>query len=288
MNDIATISINDAAYPPALKEIHNAPRVLYVRGTLPARDALSLAVVGTRTPSAYGKQITPGIVRELVRHGATIISGLALGIDGIAHEATLTSGGVTIAVLGAGVDDTSIYPPSHKTLAKRILENGGALVSEYAPGTTPERFHFPERNRIIAGLSRGVLIIEAKEKSGALITATLALKENRDVFAVPGPITSEHSRGPNRLLREGAKAVLDAYDILEEYGIYTAADTTNEQTLSESERAILKLLADGPRFADELSAATGCTPAELNTTLVALELEGHIINLGGGRFGTAS
>jgi len=288
MNDIATISINDAAYPPALKEIHNAPRVLYVRGTLPARDALSLAVVGTRTPSAYGKQITPGIVRELVRHGATIISGLALGIDGIAHEATLTSGGVTIAVLGAGVDDTSIYPPSHKTLAKRILENGGALVSEYAPGTTPERFHFPERNRIIAGLSRGVLIIEAKEKSGALITATLALKENRDVFAVPGPITSEHSRGPNRLLREGAKAVLDAYDILEEYGIYTTADTTNEQTLSESERAILKLLADGPRFADELSAATGCTPAELNTTLVALELEGHIINLGGGRFGTAS
>ncbi len=288
MNDIATISINDAAYPPALKEIHNAPRILYVRGTLPARDALSLAVVGTRTPSAYGKQITPGIVRELVRHGATIISGLALGIDGIAHEATLTSGGVTIAVLGAGVDDTSIYPPSHKTLAKRILENGGALVSEYAPGTTPERFHFPERNRIIAGLSRGVLIIEAKEKSGALITATLALKENRDVFAVPGPITSEHSRGPNRLLREGAKAVLDAYDILEEYGIYTAADTTNEQTLSESERAILKLLADGPRFADELSAATGCTPAELNTTLVALELEGHIINLGGGRFGTAS
>ncbi len=288
MNDIATISINDAAYPPALKEIHNAPRILYVRGTLPARDALSLAVVGTRTPSAYGKQITPGIVRELVRHGATIISGLALGIDGIAHEATLTSGGVTIAVLGAGVDDTSIYPPSHKTLAKRILENGGALVSEYAPGTTPERFHFPERNRIIAGLSRGVLIIEAKEKSGALITATLALKENRDVFAVPGPITSEHSRGPNRLLREGAKAVLDAYDILEEYGIYTAADTTNEQTLSESERAILKLLADGPRFADELSAATGCTPAELNTTLVALELTGHIINLGGGRFGTAS
>jgi len=288
MNDIATISINDAAYPPALKEIHNAPRILYVRGTLPARDALSLAVVGTRTPSAYGKQITPGIVRELVRHGATIISGLALGIDGIAHEATLTSGGVTIAVLGAGIDDTSIYPPSHKTLAKRILENGGALVSEYAPGTTPERFHFPERNRIIAGLSRGVLIIEAKEKSGALITATLALKENRDVFAVPGPITSEHSRGPNRLLREGAKAVLDAYDILEEYGIYTAADTTNEQTLSESERAILKLLADGPRFADELSAATGCTPAELNTTLVALELEGHIINLGGGRFGTAS
>ncbi len=288
MNDITTISINDAAYPPALKEIHNAPRTLYVRGTLPARDALALAVVGTRTPSAYGKQITPGIVRELVRHGATIVSGLALGIDGIAHEATLASGGVTVAVLGSGIDDASIYPPSHKTLARRILESGGALISEYAPGTTPERFHFPERNRIIAGLSRGVLIIEAKEKSGALITATLALKENRDVFAVPGPITSEHSRGPNRLLREGAKAVLDAYDILEEYGIYTAADTTNEQALSENERAILKLLADGPRFADELSAATGRAPAELTTTLVALELAGRIINLGGGRFGTAS
>jgi len=217
---IQAITWNDKAYPPLLREIDYAPSVLYVRGTLTEADQFALAVVGTRNLSTYGQQVTERIVTELAKGQVTVVSGLAHGIDTVAHKAALDAGGRTLAVLASGLD--TIYPAENLGLARRIVESGqGALLSEFPLGVRPESGNFPARNRIISGLSLGVLVVEAPEKSGALITARRALEQGRDVFAVPGSILSSRSAGVNKLIQDGARPVMDVKDILETIPVYS-------------------------------------------------------------------
>lgn len=281
--DVQIIRKGDNEYPLLLAEIHDPPEQLFVRGIIP--PGICFAVVGSRVPSAYGKTVTAKLVEPLAAAGVVIVSGLAYGIDALAHEAALAVGGKTIAVLGTGVDETSLYPRQHRKLARRIVEAGGAVISEYPSGTGPEKYHFPARNRIIAGLSRGVLIIEAKEKSGALITADLALKENRDVFAVPGPITSPTSAGPNQLIQTGAKPVLSPDDILVEYEL-TQLVTGNRElvTMKDEERRLLDILASDAVHVDAIGMKLNLPAPDVSAMLVALELKGLIKNVGGGRY----
>lgn len=215
---IHLITIRDENYPKLLKEIHDPPAVIYVRGSLEPQDQFGLGVVGTRKLSDYGHQITPLITTDLTRAGFTIISGLAKGIDTLAHNAALKAKGRTIAVLGSGVNRTSIYPAENQHLAEEITQNG-AVISEFPFGTKPLAQHFPMRNRIIAGMSLGVLVVEAPVRSGALITARNALEQNREVFAIPGHILSVNSAGPHKLIQMGAKLVHTASDIIEELNL---------------------------------------------------------------------
>lgn len=276
--NIAALTPFHGYYPPLLKESAYPPAIMYLRGTYP-KEALVLAVVGTRRPSAYGRQAAEHITRGLARSGIAIASGLALGIDGMAHKAALEESAPTVAVLGSGVDDNSIYPTFHRPLARAILEKGGAIISEFPPGTPALKQNFPQRNRIIAGISRGTLVVEAKQKSGALITARYALEYNRDVFAVPGPIFSALSEGPNTLLHEGATAVLSPRDILAVYGIDTKISEMKKISLGETEQKILELL-DAPRAFDELRTALSCKASVLNASLAMLELNDCVTNLG--------
>lgn len=216
--EIKTVSINDALYPEFLKEIKYPPQILYYRGELPVKE-ICFAVVGTRTCSAYGKELALKIAGDLAEAGLTIVSGLAYGIDSFAHEAAIERGGKTIAVLGTGLDEKSIYPQPNLALAQRIIETGGALISEYPAGTPGSRVSFPKRNRIISGLCLGVLIVEAKERSGSLITARWARKQMKKVFAVPGQVHSPNSKGCHYLIKHGAKLVESAEDILKELNI---------------------------------------------------------------------
>src|SRR3989344_2264475 len=278
---IAVVGKRD--FPAMLKEIHDPPEELYVWGEIP--DMPMLAVVGTRKTSPYGKQVTPRLVQELSRAGLCIVSGLAYGIDALAHEAALETGGTTVGVLGSGLDRKSLYPRDHWRLAERIVEHGGAVISEYPEGTTPERFHFPARNRIVAGMSRGVLVVEAPEKSGALITADLAMQYDRDVFCIPGPITSQNSSGTNRLIQLGAKLVMNTDDILEEFGIVPVAKNETEITaLSETHQKILTFLSEGQKHVDEILVGTGLDITMCNVGLMELELSGFVKNLGGGSY----
>ncbi|MBI3304928.1 DNA-protecting protein DprA [Candidatus Parcubacteria bacterium] len=279
MSEITIIGRTDSRYPTLLAEIAQPPETLYVRGSLEALNAPCLAVVGTRTPSAYGKQVAPALVAALARAGITIVSGLAIGIDTLAHEAALEVGGRTVAVLGSGVDETSLYPPQNRMLARRIVAAGGGVVSEFPDGTEPKPFHFPQRNRIIAGLSRGVLVIEAREKSGALITANFSLEENRDVFAVPGPITVPTSAGPNRLIAAGAQAILSADDILDAWHL---AELPLPTHMNRPDAPLLAHFPATPIHVDEIVRSSGLDVAEVNVELAKLELAGYIRNLGGG------
>ena len=215
---INLLTIQDESYPKLLKEIYAPPAILYIRGKFKPNDERSLGVIGTRKLSNYGQQITPIITSELCKSGLTIVSGLAKGIDTIAHETAIKNNGRTIAVLGSGVDTKSIYPIINKHLAEKIIENG-AVISEFPINTKPLPQNFPQRNRIVSGLSLGVLVIEAPEKSGAMITARNALEQNRDVFAIPGHILSNNSLGPNKLIKMGAKLVTKTSDILEELNL---------------------------------------------------------------------
>jgi len=215
---IKIITIQDESYPKLLKEIYAPPAILYIRGSFKPSDKFSLGVVGTRKLSSYGQQITPKITSELSQSGLTIISGLAKGIDTIAHQAAIDNNGRTIAVLGSGIDSKSVYPAINKYLAEKITENG-AVISEFPINTKPLAQNFPQRNRIVSGLSLGILVIEAPEKSGAMITARNALEQNRDVFAIPGDILSNNSMGPNNLIKMGAKLVTKTNDILEELNL---------------------------------------------------------------------
>lgn len=274
---------NDGAFPRLLKEIPYSPVALYGKGDptlfLNATSYVFFAIVGTRKPTHYGLETTERIVHGLIQHALLIVSGLAAGIDTRAHQTALECGGKTIAVLGSGVDTSSIFPPENISLAKRIAESGGCLISEYAPGTPATREHFPQRNRIISGMSRGVLVVEAREKSGALITARLALEQNRDVFAIPGPIFSSPSAGPNTLIQEGAKLTRSAEDILEEFGIeYAKKDVRqNTKTLSEKELAFLEILSEA-QSVDAMKEKTGCAVPEIIATLSLLELKGYVKN----------
>lgn len=272
------IADDDPTYPALLKEIPNPPLVLYGRGNL---SEPCIAVVGTRKPTLYGLEAAESIVSGIVSADLTIVSGLATGIDTRAHQAALAQNAKTIAVLGSGIDRQSIFPPENRGLARRIEESGGAVISEYAPGTPAMKEHFPQRNRIISGLSKGTLVVEAREKSGALITARFALEQNREVFAVPGSIFSPHSKGPHALIREGAKLVTSPKDILEELGIeYTEKDAQIAETFfGENEHAILECLEEA-RAVDDIKQRTGLKTSAIVASLSLLELSGRIKNIG--------
>ena len=282
---IREISINQKEYPQLLKQIHDPPEILYVRGNINVLDTQALAVVGTRKISEYGKLATPHIVSDLSASGLTIISGMAHGVDTLAHKAALDAGGLTVAVLGTGIDDVTIYPADNLGLAHRIIRSGGAIISEYPPGTHGTPFSFPKRNRIISGMSCGVVVIEADEKSGSLITARCALDQNRDVFAVPGSIFSKSSRGTNEIIKKGAKLISLAEDILEEYDIQISAkggSASGGKAGDEIEEKILAVLseADGQITADEIIRQSGVEAQTVNAKLVIMEINKTIKKIG--------
>ena len=217
---VSAINWHDATYPDRLRETDDAPPVLYVRGALPSVDPPSIAVVGTRRPSEYGYRVTADLCSSLAAHGVTVVSGLALGIDARAHKSTVDAGGLTIAVLGNGLD--TVYPRENLRLAERIVAEGGAIISEFPVGVRPEASHFPRRNRIISGMTIGTLVTEAGETSGTRWTVYHALEQNREIFCVPGSVYSESSKLTNRLIREGAKLVSNVNDILVEIGLETS------------------------------------------------------------------
>ncbi len=273
---------DDPDYPKLLKEIYDPPFCLFVRGVL-KNDGYNLAVVGTRKFSPYGRQITEELVEPLASQGITIISGLALGIDGFAHETTLKAGGKTVAVLGSGINRAHIFPREHVRLADKIVEAGGAVISEYPPGTIPTRYTFPRRNRIIAGMSLGTLVIEAPEESGALITSQCALDNNREVFAVPQNITSENSAGPNNLIKNGAKLITSANDILESLNLEEIKKfISNKQILPDSpiEEKILSCLSKEPQHVDQIIKSTNLDSPIINATLTLMEMKGKVRNVG--------
>ncbi len=278
---IKVITYESPDYPELLRETHDYPAVLYVRGNLEVRDAVSVAVVGTRKATSYGKQVTEDIVGNLELNGITIISGLARGIDTIAHRAALEAHGRTIAVFACGLD--IVYPPENFKLARDILE-GGALISEHPLGTKPKPENFPRRNRILSGLSRGVLVVESGEKGGALITAGFALDQNREVFAVPGSILSGMSRGPNRLIQEGAKLVRNHVDILEELQLPVVSrqlEMKDSFTPSDKESIIIKCISSEPVHVDEICRASGLDTSTVIGCLAIMELNGLVRQMGG-------
>ncbi len=283
MEDIKTINISDKNYPQLLREIPDPPEILYIKGKLNP-DELCFGVVGTRRFSPYGKQVALEIAGDLAEAGLTIVSGLAPGIDTFSHQATIENSGRTIAVLGTGIDEKSIYPQSNVKLARKIIESGGCLISEYPPGTPGLKQNFPERNRIISGLSLGVLVIEAKEKSGALITANEAFKQRRKVFAVPGSIYSSNSRGPHILLKRGAKLAVRAEDILKELNLPGKEKRKEIKGETEEEELILRMLREEALDIDKIIEKTKLPPATVNSLLAILEIKGKIRNLGGGVF----
>ena len=277
--EIKKIDIEDKNYPKLLKKIKDPPKVLYFLGEIKGREDC-FAIVGTRRCSAYGKQVALEMAGDLAEAGLTIVSGLAPGIDTFAHRAVVEKKKRTIAVLGTGLDEKSIYPKSNLKLAKKILENGGCLISEYPPGTRGTKFTFPQRNRIVSGLSLGVLVVEAKEKSGALITAEYALEQKRPVFAIPGSIYSLNSRGCHRLIKKGAKLVEKAKDILEGLGIEKKIEKEKIEGRSEEEKLILEILREGALEIEEIIAKTKLSPAKVASLISVLEIEGKIKNLG--------
>ena len=284
-NEIRTTNIQDENYPKLLKKIKNAPEVIYYRGEMKS-DENCFAVVGTRRFSPYGKQVALEMAGDLAEAGLIIVSGLAPGIDTFAHTATVERRKRTIAVLGTGVDEKSIYPQSNLKLAQKILETGGALISEYPPDQRGTQFTFPQRNRIISGLSLGILVVEAKEKSGALITAEWARKQKRKIFAVPGPIHSLNSKGCHYLIKNGAKLVENANDILEELNLKCLRFHLRQETLGENEEEslILEALKEGPLYIDKIIGKTKLKASEVASTLAILEIKGKVRNLGGNTF----
>ena len=275
----------DPAYPSRLREIDDAPPVLYVRGTLMPDDDYGVAVVGTRRATAYGRQATAELSRGLAAAGVTIVSGLARGVDTIAHRTALDTGGRTIAVLANGLD--TIYPPENRRLAEEITEHG-AIVSDYPLGTKPRADFFPRRNRILSGLSLGTLVIEGDVKSGAMITAKFATEQNRDVFAVPGSIFSPQSRGPLSLIRDGAMPVSGAQDILEALNLARLGAQLDfgraAPPVSDEERTLMSVLTREPQHIDEVARQTGLAAAMVSGTLALLELKGLVRDVGGLNF----
>jgi DNA processing protein len=271
------VTIADASFPALLRPIEGAPAALHVTGTLEIADEVAVAVVGSRSVSPYGRQVTLHLVTELIRHNITIVSGLARGVDAIAHRAAIDAGGRTIAVLGCGVDRT--YPAEHRGLATDVARHG-AVVSEFPLGTKPDAPNFPMRNRVISGLSLGTLVIEAGETSGALITAARALEQNREVFAVPGSIYSTLSCGTNRLIRRGeAKLVSTVDDMLEELHIETAPQQLAMEILmahDSTEERLLNSLGGEPMHVDTLTRVCELPVSVVSSTLAMLELRGIV------------
>ena len=271
---------HDPGYPARLKEIYDYPPVLYVRGSLLPEDEWCLAVVGTRRATVYGKQVTEEIVTDLVQNKITIVSGLARGIDSVAHRSALEAGGRSIAVLGCGLD--IVYPSENADLARRIIKQG-ALISEYPLGTRPRAENFPRRNRIMSGLSLGVLVTEAGKTSGAMITAHLALEQNREVFAVPGSILSPVSSGTNHLIQEGAKLVSNYTNILEELNLEAVAhqmEIKEAIPASDTETLLLKQLGAEPTHIDEVCRNSDLPMSQVSSTLAMMELKGLVKQVG--------
>ena len=277
---ISVLTCNSPGYPARLKEIYDYPPVLYIRGSIKPEDEWSVSVVGTRRATIYGRQVAEEISADLARHSITVVSGLARGIDTIAHKSALEAGGRTIAVLASGLD--TVYPAENADLAHRIMENG-ALVSEYPLGTKPRADNFPRRNRIMSGMSLGVLVVEAGESSGAMITANLALEQNREVFAVPGSVLSPSSRGTNRLIQEGAKLVRSYSDILEELNLTAAAQQMEMKVVipaSDTESQLLSALKAEPTHIDEVCRLSGLPASTVSSTLAMMELKGMVKQVG--------
>jgi len=275
------ITWNDAGYPSQLKSIAAAPPLLYLKGALAPADQWAVAVVGTRRSTAYGREVTRSLVADLTHSGVTIVSGLARGIDAAAHQAALEAGGRTIAVLGHGIDH--IYPPEHRKLGEQIVEHG-ALVTDYPVCTAPEGKNFPPRNRIISGLSLGVLIVEGDLGSGAGITMDFAAEQGRDVFAVPGNILQRTSRLPNTLIRDGATPVLSAGDILERLNLNMVVQQAEVREVipeNATESELLELLSAEPIHIDEIQRTTGLPIEKVSSTLAFMELKGMVRQVAG-------
>ena len=278
---IKTINIEDKDYPTELRRIKNAPKTIYYKGILPKPDSLKFAIVGTRRYSIYGKRAATAISQDLVNIGLVIVSGMAPGIDTFCHQAAVENKKPTIAVLGTGIDEKSIYPKTNIKLSRSIIETGGCLMSEYPPGTQGTKFTFPQRNRIIAGLSQGVLVVEAKEKSGSLITANYARQQGKTLFAFPGSIYSANSKGCHLLIKNGAKLVESANDILESLGLQSsiiASKKINGDNLEEN--LILDALKEEALYIDKIIEKTKLTPAIVSSTIATLEIKGKIKDLG--------
>jgi len=294
MEEIKNVSIQTKNYPRLLKKIKNPPEDLYYKGILPKDTENCFAIVGTRMASVYGKQVTLEIAQDLAEAGLIIVSGLAPGIDTFAHQAVVEIKKRTIAVLGTGLDEKSIYPQSNLKLAEEILENNGCLISEYPPGTRGTQFTFPQRNRIIAGLSLGILVVEAKPPhqnfwcggkqksgSGALITARYAFEQNRKVFAIPGPIHSSNSKGCHYLIKKGAVLVENANDILNELKIKNLKEKERENNGETPEEAlILSILKEGALNIEKIIEKTKLPASSVASNLAILEIKGKIRNLG--------
>jgi DNA processing protein len=278
------ITFNDPAYPPQLKEISDPPPVLFVRGNPALLSRPQIAIVGSRNPSTLGLETAFNFAKSLSQRGFVITSGLALGIDAAGHEGALSAHGLTIAVAGTGLD--RVYPARHKDLATRIVKTG-AMISEFPPGTSAKANHFPRRNRIISGLCQGLLVVEAARESGSLITARMALEQNREVFAIPGSIHNPLARGCNALIREGAKLVETCQDILEELNLYNQQDDNsfpvNSQTMLDLEQqTLLNLIMFSPTTIDMLAENTGESVEVISSMLLILELQGYIEATPGG------
>jgi len=276
------VTLQDADYPAQLKKLPDAPPVLYIKGTLIPDDERALSIVGTRKATTYGRDTAHYFAKSLANHQVTVVSGLAQGIDAAAHRGALDGGGRTFAVLGSGID--RIYPREHFKMANEIVQHG-AIISEFPIGAPPEARNFPRRNRIISGLSLGVLIVEAPEKSGAMITATTAAEQGRDVFAVPGNIFNAASRGTNRLIQDGAKLVMDVKDILDEFNIVhqtvqTRVTAEKIAPANDNEIAILDYLSADPIYVDDLVRMSGLPVSVVSSTLTILELKSLIRSVG--------
>jgi len=277
--DIDLITIENKDYPKLLKEIASPPLALYVKGNKDLMSQSCLAVVGTRTLSSYGKEILPSFIEPLSRSGLVIVSGLAQGIDALAHQLTLGVGGKAVAVLGCGLDQ--VFPKINSPLAKSILERGGLLLSEYPIGTLPYKQHFPARNRIIAGLALGVFVVESRNPGGALITAHHALEANREVFALPGPVNRPTSQGTNSLIQQGAKLVSGPGDILDEVALPRTQEKLANVNVSDEEKKVLNILEKEPLHIDTIIKEVKLEPAALNALITSLELKGVIKDTGG-------
>ena len=274
------LTFKDDAYPKRLRDIYDPPALLYVRGALKKEDELAVAIVGSRKTSPYGRWITEKVSRELSHHGITIVSGMARGIDSFAHQGAISGGGRTVAVLGCGVD--IIYPSENRDLFSQIMGHG-AVLSEFPMGSQPEGGHFPRRNRIISGLSIGVVVIQASSESGSLITASYALEQGREVFAVPGNVGAEGSRGTNQLIKDGAKLVESSEDILEEILPQWSRESEKEQKvepvvrdLEKSELILYQLLGEVPTHIDVIIRESRLDPGRVSSLLLDLELKGLI------------
>ena len=278
--DIKAVCIDSEDYPANLKRITSAPLVLYIRGNIAKSDANAVAIVGTRKMSSYGADVARTFATQLSINGVTIISGLAFGIDAVAHKAALAAGGRTIAVLSGGLD--KIYPSANLPLAREIVKRGSAIVSEYPLGYPPLRVNFVMRNRIVSGLSRAVVVVEGRAKSGTLLTASHAAEQGIDVYAVPGPVYSPLSEATNFLLKSGAKLAASPSDILDDLSVNTVLPQIQKESLNDNELNLLSVFDSGPLHIDEVVRMCSGDTCEIISSLSMMEIKGLVKNLGGG------